>query len=156
MSRKITNIDAGDLVQRYTDGISVKELAEHFSVCRQVISRILLESGQHLRNRSLAMYARMSRTPKQERNRLTEAAHDAVRGRKIDVRSLIKSARTKQNTLSKVGYGEFILRDWIRERSGVNMIPQYAIERYNIDLAAPPRRRGIADPGQESGPSISR
>lgn len=137
MATKITTINADNLVQRYLSGESEKALAEVLNVSRGVIRRILLSKNVKPRNRSQAMYNRMANTSKEERKRLSEAAHNAVRGRKRNPEEMNKAAITKQRKLSKLGAGELELQCRICKK-GFECIPQFAFERYNIDLAFKP------------------
>ena len=73
-------VDVDALIELYNSGVSVKALAKRFECSRDVIVRRLESRGITPRNRSESMYLRMGQTSPEERMRLTDAAHDAVRG----------------------------------------------------------------------------
>jgi very-short-patch-repair endonuclease len=78
--------------------------------------------------------ARMS---SRERLALAAAAYERLRGAPPRAIARIHQAETKQVTRSMVGAGEDLFAGWLAER-GVRVIPQLAVGRYNIDLAAWP------------------
>ena len=125
------------VVNRYTAGDSEKSLAAEFSVSRAVIRRILVREGIRPRGRSESMYLRMEHTPADERRALTTAAHAFNRGRRKSADWLARQAIGKQITLCRVGNGEDIFAEWLRQR-GLESIPQLAVSKYNLDLAIAP------------------
>lgn len=119
----------------YLNGVSEKRIAELFNTNRQVIRRRLLHLGIRPRNRSESMYIRMSQTSKEERQRLTNSAHDAVRGSSKSLGSKIKHAKTIEKISLYGSPAEALLREWLYQRGISLIIPQRACGIYNIDLA---------------------
>lgn len=137
MSNKIIFTNENDIVSFYLEGFSEKSTAKQFKVDRGTIRKVLLRNGVKPRNRSEAMYLRMSQATPAERSYLARKAHDALRGVKRKESELIQKAITRQNTLQYVGMGEDTLNQWLIER-GLKTIPQLAVDRFNIDIAIPP------------------
>lgn len=129
--------DLDDLLRSYDNGASVKALSDRHGVARHAIGRILRENGRGVRNRSEGMFARMAQTSPEERARLTAACHSVMRGRRRGDVEMIRRARIHQSRLSRVGKGEGVLHEWLTNR-GLTVIPQQAIDRYNIDLGCLP------------------
>lgn len=130
-------LDTQRVVRRYLSGESEKAVAGSLGVSRQVIRRVLLESGITPRNRSDAMFTRMANTSPDERSRLSAAAHDAVRGMKRTDAEMEARARVAQRIDYRVSPLEGELAELLRMR-GVETVPQLAVGRYNLDLAAWP------------------
>jgi Helix-turn-helix domain len=137
VTRKASHIDANDLVQRYVAGESEKALAEAFGVSRQPIRRLLIESGVPIRGRSEAMYARMANTSPEDRAKLSDAAHAAVRGVPKSAEFLLARAAGVERrgaSYGNVSAAEQILMKTL-EAQGLKVTPQKAIGPYNVDLA---------------------
>ena len=131
---KKINIDIDNLIRLYELGESEKALAEKFGVSRTVIRPRLIENGIKPRNRSEAMYVRMSRTSKEERARLTAASHAAIRGTHHSFERQCKTAISRERSQSWIGRGERICLDMLRTH-GLDGVPQKAIGPYNVDIA---------------------
>ena len=118
---------------------SVKAIAKHFQTSRNVITRILNEAGIQQPNRSEAMFIRMSKTTPQEREELTRAAHDAVRGKSqpLENRERIADSRYMRRTEYFFGYGEKDLQRALSER-GIATLSQFPVDIYNVDLFSRP------------------
>jgi transposase-like protein len=126
------NLD--DLVEHYLSGQSVKALAEQHGVSRNVIDRVLDQAGVQRRGRSEAMTVRMAQTSPEERARLAEAAHNAVRGKRQSVEHRARIAATRERLAVSSPY-ELLLAEWLVDMSPVT---QKAIGVYNVDLAIEP------------------
>lgn len=137
MPTKITNINSDNLIKKYISGVSVKKLAEFNGVSRTVINRILIENNIPTRNRSKAMFTRMSQTSTRERKRLTKAAHEACHGRKHTLSEKIKRAKTRQLRQVGISASETRLVRMLNNR-GIETTQQLAIGPYNIDIACNP------------------
>lgn len=126
-------IDADNILQLYDAGWSVKKLAEHFGCDRNVITQRLKESGIVPRNRSESMFLRMQQTSPEERQRLTVAAHDAVRGRQRGFAEKRQRALTREN----IAYASPLEMQLIERfhQLGVEVVAQKAVGIYNIDIA---------------------
>ena len=125
-----------ELVRLYTEGTSEKALAARFAVSRTVIKRNLTEAGVERRNKSAAMYTRMAQASPEERQRLSAAAHDAVRGKPQTLDHRMKRARTVE-ALGKMQPTEQAAKR-ILEARGITSVPQKAIGPYNCDLGCAP------------------
>lgn len=129
-------VDAKAIVSRYLAGESEKALAEAFNTSRPTIRKRLVDAGVTPRNRSEGMYTRMAQTTQEERQRLSAAAHDAVRGSKRTRESVVEAARRREGRINgSVSPAELLLADMLHER-GVEVIHQKAVGPYNVDLAA--------------------
>lgn len=137
MPAKITSLDIDNLVHAYQSGKSIKQLANEYGVDRTTITSRLIEVGTHIRGPQEAILLAYSRIPISERKRIAAKANQARRVTPPTEEELCKKAVTRQASLSKVGSGENILAGWLRSR-GLDPIQQYAVGRYNIDLAIHP------------------
>ena len=137
MSIKRTDVNTNDLIKLYRQGMSIKALSDKFNIARTGITSRLKTAGVPIRGRSEAMYLRMSQASPEERKRLTSFANDALRGSKQPEDGMVKRAKCVQQTGSKIGKNEDVLREWISDL-GLDPIPQLAVNRYNIDLAIHP------------------
>lgn len=134
MPAKRMDIDVDNLIQLYNSGESVKHLAELLGVSRPLITRRLHENGITPRNRSESMFLRMSRTPPEERARLANAAHAAVRGHRRTEEELCKRAITRQQSGKSATPIEIRLAEMLEDR-GLRTVKQMAAGPYNIDIA---------------------
>jgi len=137
MSLKIEPPDIPNIINSYVNGVSENALAKSLNISRNVITRILRENGVNRRTRSEAETIKWSQMSPDKRSRQTRACHIAARGRKRTEEEMIKSAFTKEKTLSKVGKNELFIVDLLKQQ-GLNAIPQKAVGRYNIDIAIEP------------------
>lgn len=128
-----TNIPQDELIELYTSGWSVKKLAEKFGVSRKTIATRLIKQGIQPRNRSESMFNRMKFTTEEERKNLAKAANDAVRGRSAKRERLIKGSITRRRNPNIIGFGENLLKDELI-KVGFEVIPQFTVDIYNIDL----------------------
>lgn len=129
------NIPLEQIVTRIDAGMSVKAIAEELNTSRNVITRILNESGIKQANRSEAMFIRMSKTSAHERQQLTRAAHDAIRGKSqtLDHRCKIAATRCINQTEYFFGPGEEEFKEILTQR-GIEFVRQYPVEVYNLDF----------------------
>lgn len=133
--RMLRPVDVEALAERYLAGESEKALAEAFGVDRGVVRRRLLGAGIQPRGRSEAMYVRMANTTAEERARLSEAAHVAVRGTKHSAERLIERAKRLEGRITaNVSQGEINLAADLRA-AGLPIVHQKAVGPYNVDLA---------------------
>lgn len=123
-----------EIVSRYSSGESVLSLAASLGVERIVIDRILRARCVPLRNRSAANYIRMARLTAEERSKLAEAAHAAVRGVKHTASFRIQRAiQVEAGAYITKGPGEQEIFERLVE-AGFSPRQQAAIGRYNVDL----------------------
>ena len=128
------DIDLVALREMYDDEVPVKEAARRMGVASSVILSRLGDLGLTPRTGSEAMYIRMRNTPPEERRRLADAAHSAVRGVRQTEEHRRKIAITREAIQFKVSRTETIFSEMLGER-GIHTTPQKAIGRYNVDLA---------------------
>lgn len=126
-------VDVDQIVARYVAGTSVKVLAEEFGVAPSVVMDRLGERGISLRNRSDAMYIRMAHTSPEERSRLTDSAHAAIRGVRHTEEHRCKIAKTRENIRFKVSRTEDMFVEMLNDR-GISCTQQKAFGRYNVDI----------------------
>lgn len=127
------NIPQDELIKLYSSGWSVKKLAEKFAVSRGCIATALKKQGIKPRNRSEAMFNRMSFTSEKERKHLVKAANEAVRGKSAKRERLIKGSITRCKNPKFIGFGEDILQTEL-VKIGLEVIPQFVFDIYNLDL----------------------
>lgn len=130
MGKPRTNVNADDIIREYNSGKSVKALANQFGVSRNVIIQRLHSAGIQQRNRSEAMYLRMSQTSQEERKNLAKAANIAKRGSKNTPEMLHKRALAKKRF---VGAFEQEFIDAI-SAAGIVTFPQEPFLSYNLDI----------------------
>lgn len=131
-SRRV-NIDLVTLRSMYEGGTSVKGLAKEFGVASSVIVSRLGEIEITPRNRSEAMYVRMGQTSTEERRRLTDAAHAAVRGVTQTEEHRCKIASTRETIRFKISRAEDMFVEMLSEH-GISCTQQKAFGRYNVDI----------------------
>jgi hypothetical protein len=127
-----------EVKRRFDAGESVKAIAEALDMTRGSLALHLNDLGIRKRNRSEAMYLRMAQTSPEERSRLSEKAHQAVRelSKEFFHEAAKKQALSKHKTRSKVGFGEPEFLQWVRDRR-ISGSPQVAESVYNIDILLP-------------------
>jgi very-short-patch-repair endonuclease len=132
MKRAFTYDQSRKIYREHIAGASVKALAERYGVARTAIVSGFARVGLKQRNRSGAMYLRMSRTSAAERAALSKAAHDAVRGSKVSEDALARKARSRQGRAISVY--ETIVHDALAA-AGISAVLNYAVGKYMIDVA---------------------
>jgi very-short-patch-repair endonuclease len=134
--RQVIVLPEAEIVGAYEAGESEQSIANRYGVMRAVVRRHLKEAGVHLRTSAEANALRMSRLTSEEKVRLTEAAHDAVRGKSPSGRSLeLAAQRREQNPWHALqSDGERLFDQWLHGR-GLRFTPQKAIGPYNVDFA---------------------
>jgi very-short-patch-repair endonuclease len=131
------SVDMDALIPRYLAGESIKALSGNLGIGRRAITTRLERAGIPIRDRSEAMYTRMSRINSEERAQLTAAAHDAVRGKPKTEGFLVARALGVEKQGAKHGNvspAELMLADMLQDR-GILVTHQKAIGPYNADLA---------------------
>lgn len=121
-------------VDLFNEGIGIAGVAKKVGCSSTYLVKLFSDNGIQARNRSEQQFARMARATSDERKKLSQAAHDAVRGVKRSRAELLKRAKARSKIIS--GY-EIQLRDMLSER-GITTDPQFPIGTYNCDLAAYP------------------
>lgn len=123
------------VIERYVRGESVKSIASALGVSRATLTKWLQQQGVTLRtqtdaNRTMAA----ARTPKQ-RAAYTEAAHNAVRGKRQSIEHRTRIARSRERNVTSASSSERLIGEWL---SDLQPVPQKAVGPYNIDLAVGP------------------
>lgn len=134
--KRIT-LDVDYIVNEYSAGRSVLDLASQLGVSRNVIDRRLKSRGITPRGGSEASFIRMSKLSAEERSALAANAHAAIKGTKRSFETLVKCALAKQASRSSMSEIEEKVCAHLR-RFGVDPIPQLAVGPYNCDLACYP------------------
>jgi transcriptional regulator with XRE-family HTH domain len=119
-----------NLIRRYREGESMKSIAADLGISRNVVTRWLSDAGVEIRGRSDAMYARMANATPEQRAAWSDAAHAAVRGKKLSKATKRRRARAKSK---RIGYGEKVLADAMLAR-GWKIEAQAAIDIFNVDI----------------------
>lgn len=130
-----TDINKAAIIADYTSGMSCLAVANKYEVSRSVIHRILKESSIVIRSSSEANKISAScRTP-EENAALVKSAHEAIKGKTYSNEELRKRAISRQNTFScfTSPYEKAIANELTHK--GIDFIPQFAIDKYNIDFA---------------------
>lgn len=124
------------VVSMYNSGMSVKAISENLGFSRSSIVIRLKKAGITQRGRSESMFLRMSSTSIEDRKKLVKSANQAMRSttKEQTIERLKKSAITKFQTKSKVGILEQYFIDHLTSK-GLNCIPQFPFNVYNIDIA---------------------
>lgn len=115
-------------------GESVKSISLRLGVSRPAVNRAIKLAGGTIRGRSEAMFVRMASTTPEDRLRLTDAAHAAVRGVPQSEEQRCKVAASRQSRWGMVGPDELLMADWLEAR-GLAVSRQHAVGRYNVDVA---------------------
>lgn len=132
-----TDLPMEEIAAAYRSGESELSLAERFQVDRNVIRRVLTESGVDVRDRSAAQHNRLAKMTSEERSLLTEAAHEAARGRSVPAEELFARARMRERTLSHASPREGVFGKHLAGRTH-EVTPQKAVGPYNVDFAVGP------------------
>jgi very-short-patch-repair endonuclease len=138
MPRKARPFDADDLCKRYALGEGAEPLAIEAGTSSQTLKKALTERGIAWRGRSEANKVRLERLGPEGRQRITKAAHDAVRGKKFSPELIRKMFIARAKVLQRgdspaIGKLEKKLLRKLR-REGFDPIPQQAVETYNLDF----------------------
>lgn len=130
MAFRRNDFNTDDVVKKYLAGQSAKSLAAEFGFSRQVVYRVLDCAGITPRNRSESMYLRMAQATPEERQALSQNAHDAKRGVSNSNEALHKRALAGKRFIG-VFEQEFI--DAFN-KAGIPTFPQQPFLSYNFDI----------------------
>src|SRR5262245_27395595 len=122
-----------EVARRYLAGECPEDLARAFGVCRLTITRKLQKAGVPLRGYNQAQALLSSRRSPEERARLAEFAHAALRGRPQGLEQRLKIAAARE-ARGEVNPTEQVLLDLLASKVGP-LKPQKAVGPYNVDLA---------------------
>lgn len=113
--------DVEDLIQAYIDGQPMSKVTARAGISDKTLKRRLEQRGIPIRIRS-------------SYPAVTGPAHAAARGRKVPMESLVAMAAGRHGSTTGASAYELELACWLAAR-GLVTVPQYAVGKYNVDLA---------------------
>jgi hypothetical protein len=135
MAKGTPDVADATIAEQYRAGESELAISKTFGISRCAVRAALLRENATIRDLRNAALNRASKMTVDERLKLTEAAHAAVRGVPQSEEKVCRTAATRQRTgRITIGEAEKRVNAMLSER-GVFAVPQLAIGRYNIDLA---------------------
>ena len=139
-SKRRVYLPSEEVIELFNSGIGVVGIAKLFNCAPGPVYATLRDAGIESRNRSEQQLARMARTSKEERIRLTEAAHNAMRGRKwtedeLSARSCSEKIREFRGKAAR-DTEDFVYDNLIQR--GITGVRQYPIGRYSCDIFVDP------------------
>jgi len=141
MPREIPPADLRDLCERYRAGTPYTTLARELRMRVTDVRDVLKVAGVTIRDRRACRLLQWDNLTPDERLRQVEAAHAAMRGVSPPRERVERQFRSRAQTLYQrgtfVGRGEDVLERLLCAR-GLSPIPQFALDRYNLDLALAP------------------
>jgi len=129
------SFDYDTALEMYNHGIGIKGIADEFGYTRQTVSRFFKMRGIPLRGRKEQQQARMDNMTQEQKDLLTQNAHDAARGRKmsaLEQRIIAWSCFVRKSR--PISLYEIELSNMLKKR-GIFCIQQFPIGPYNCDLA---------------------
>lgn len=125
----------------YLSGKAILALSCQYGVSRDVIAKRLSEANVKLRSQSEQSYISAAKQSPEERKARASAAHAAVRGSKKSLKSLEQAAIRRQIACKSTDKEN----KWWQHLAdaGIVCVKQYAVGKYNIDLAVPDARLAI-------------
>lgn len=133
-AKPVIEYDVTRIVSLYESGMTKRRIGKTLGIHEMTVSKILARNGYPTAaTRSEATRIAMSRMTAEERSAITAAAHDAVMGSHQTHESLCKRAETKGRIGKTGSIMEQRLYDILTNR-GLSVAPQFAVDKYNIDL----------------------
>jgi hypothetical protein len=126
--------DQATALRMYNEGGSVKAIAKALGVQRKTITALLRKNGITPRSRSEAMFLRMAQATPEDRQRLTDAAHAAVRGRRMPEECGVRIAQGRERAKSHASPDALAIADGIISL-GQPVTLEKAVGPYNLDIA---------------------
>ena len=127
--------DLATLIEQYRSGVSMLQLSTTHGVSRAVIERVLRENDVPIRGpRAANQIVAANKTPEQHLA-CSMAGRAGVAGRPRPEHLIEQRARTNERRAKLVGPYERLLVQWL---DGLEIKPQKAAGRYNIDFAIGP------------------
>lgn len=122
------------VLELYTAKISLNSIGKRLGITREKVTRIIkTRSSIPIRGIGEANRLIMQNRSSAENIRNTQAAHEAVRGRRQPIEEKVKRAKTRQNKLSNVGRNESLLAKLLDKRR-IPYTQQFALHIYNLDF----------------------
>jgi very-short-patch-repair endonuclease len=139
---KIKAVPIEEVVRlHFAEGLTVEQIAPRFGVSRKTLVARMNEAGFTQRSRSEALQLRMDRSSKNERQRLTGAAHEAARGRIASEKEIASRLRRYYEGRSLSDFEERVAERL--QQVGINPLHNIVVGRYLIDLCLPDRKIAI-------------
>lgn len=129
-----------EVVKLYKSGLFQREIAEKCGVTQSCISHIIRKMGASLSPEEFNRHKWERMTPEQ-RARQLDPAHIAARVKKRDKPQKMRHALSVQESC-KLSENETRFLNAFAE-AGIRVIPQFALDIYNIDFAIPERHIAI-------------
>lgn len=136
-----THFDEASAVAEYLKGTSSLECSRKFGVDDATIDRALRDAGVKKRSASEQNYISWTKEPAGYRSATRKAWH-AARGKYTPNLSYLAGRARRLQEAGKMTKKEKLCFERIKSL-GILTIPQYAVDRYNIDLAVPDARVAI-------------
>lgn len=134
MVRIVLPVD--EIVRLYIEEkVSVKALSIRYGVSRGTIKNRLRERGASIRGLDRSQQIIWDKMTPAQREAQYRAAHEATRGKKAPKEKRIRDAIGKQR-VAKMSLLELKFAK-VFEEHGIKVIPQYALDIYNLDFAIP-------------------
>lgn len=133
--RRNRDVDSLAIVAAYLAGESEYALAQRLDVSRPVIRKRLVDAGVTIRRPSEAGIVRAGKMTKAQRATQAAAAQRAARRREVSEAELLTRARARERDGKFGSEGELFLAHLLESRD-LLPVPQKAIGKYNIDMAA--------------------
>lgn len=132
----ITTIDRQALIARYLTGTTQSELRRIYHMHFEPIHQVLLDAGV-LRTPLEARRLVIQRWTPERRATFQEASSRALRNYVHGEEWAIATARGRERTLNRIGFGEWQLATWLRQY-GLTFVLQQAVGHYNVDIGILP------------------
>lgn len=130
-----------DLAAMYAE-MGQAEIARRRGVDRSVVRRWLLEADIPIRPMREVRQAQVDAMPYAERLRITAKSRAGIKGKPRSDEWHRKRALGVQRA-AKMSHYEQVVWEFTRQCLGYDPVPQYAIWKFNIDIAIPERKFGI-------------
>ncbi len=127
-----------ELIELYINKkLSSKHIAKMYNIGGEAIRKRLSYFNIPIRTTSEANYARFENSTQEERNEIVRKANIAMRGSKVKHETKIKIAKARENKLNQMSKHEKVFYDTIPQSIKEQLIFNYALDKFNIDFAAP-------------------
>ena len=124
------------IVEMYVnDGVSENVIGKYFGVSRGAIRSRLLKACVKIRGRSEAEKLKWSQRTPDQRLEQVRAAHEATKGRIATRQERIKHALNRQRECPMSPLETKFLK--VFNEVGISVVPEYALDIYNLDFAIP-------------------
>ena len=130
-----------EIVTLYGNGMSENAISKRFNVSRNVIALRLTQAGIKRRTQSEAETLKWSQMSEEMCKHQVKAAHDKVRGMKRSHENLVNhalsvQAKGRMSKFEKLFFEAFT-------KAEIEVVPQYAVDVFNVDFAIPEKKIAI-------------